>query len=765
MDFDDIVKKMSFEEKVRLCTGQNNWQTKEMKELGIPPLLMSDGTNGVRFQKNSTDETPDKNLYNALVNFSFDSQHALEKTYPATCFPSGAALACSWDVTLAEEIGAAVAQECKQLGIGLLLGPGMNIRRHPLTARNFEYYSEDPVLSADIAAGMVCGVQGQGVGATLKHFICNNSDTRRTKLNCIVEERALREIYLAGFERAIKKAKPAAVMGSYPAVNGEQCCESQRLLTDILRGEWGFEGITLSDWGGVKNSAKAAAAGLDLQMPHSNQYIEQVTEALNAGNLDEATLNRNCKRLLKLIFTYSRSGKPQPKVNWQSQHALAQKAAAQCAVLLKNQNNMLPLDPQKAVKIAVLGRAALEPVFQGTGCAVVKAKQVDVPLDELCKALPKAQIDYCHGYLGNYETEDTLLFEAANAAKQAEIAIVFVASRLPGESDEYDRPSMDLESGHLKLIDEVCKVQKNTLVVVCSGDAVAMPWALKPRAILEMWYSGQGSGLALAQIISGQVSPCGKLAISWPNALDETSAYLDFPHQQDMALYREGVFVGYRWYNARNIQPLFPFGFGLSYTSFEYKNLKLTQNGNDFTAEFVLANTGKMAGAEVAQLYVAPAPCCVLRPPQELKAFAKVWLKAGEQKTVTLHITRKDFAYYDVQQNNFCISPGLHRVLVGGASNNLPLSQSVLLQADGKKAPKLTADSHYSDVFENPKNAKIYFDFLVEHGLLEKGQVSPHLVDELKKTFWGLFQHLDMLTAEKLPQKQLQLLLARLNGE
>lgn len=764
MDVKAIVGQMTLEQKLLLCTGRNNWQTMSIPGLGVPSLMMSDGTNGVRFQKNSTAEREHINIYDALINFSFDSEHALQNTYEATCFPTGSALACAWDPDLAAEIGAAVARECKAIGIGLLLGPGMNIRRHPLTARNFEYYSEDPVLAGDMAAGMVNGVQGEGVGATLKHFVCNNSDTRRTALACRVEERALREIYLAGYERAIAKAKPAAVMGSYPAVNGDQCCESRYLLTDILRGEWGFEGITVSDWGGVKDSAKASWAGLDLQMPFSQQYCDQVSAALEDGSLAEAELDVHCERLLELAFRYSREGRERPPVDWDAHHALARKAAARCAVLLRNEKGILPLDPAAGGTVAVLGGIAKAPLYQGTGCAVVHAKNVDIPLGELHRAAPGIRWLYADGYTADFDTTDALIDEAVEAAKAADAAIVMVGSRLPAESDEYDRPDMNLEEGHRRLVEAVSAVQPNTVVVLCNGDAVAMPWAGSVAAILDMWYAGEGSGGAVADLLFGAENPSGKLAVTIPERLEDTPAYLDFPHEQDACVYREGVFVGYRYYDKRRIKPLYPFGHGLSYTGFRYDAIKVEQAGGDVRVRVEVSNTGCRAGAEIVQLYVAPGQALPYRPEKELKAFARLELASGESAAVTMTLTRRDFAWYNDRLARWQVDGGSYRLLAGGGSASLPLEASVELCGDALPVRPLRRDSHYTDLFRYPAAADVYFAFLVEQGLLLPEQVVPELQTELQKTFWGFSQHLDMLAGRDLPPALLEELLERMNS-
>jgi len=763
VDIKSILEKMTLEQKIRICTGRNNWQTLPIEELGIPALVMSDGTNGVRFQKDELkDKEPVKNLHDEIFSGSFDSECALENTFKATCFPSGSTLACSWDPSLAREIGQAVSLECKGLGIGLLLGPGMNIRRHPLTGRNFEYYSEDPVLSGDIAAGMVTGIQEEGVGATIKHFICNNSDTRRTILNCLVEERAMREIYLAGFERAIKKANPAVVMASYPAVNGVAACQNKWLLTDILRDDWGYQGVTISDWWGVKDTVTAVDAGLDLQMPYNPWYYEQVKSAIERGELTEDQINLHCERNLELIFKYTRDGKEKPDINWEKQHALAQKAALECSVLLKNEDNLLPLNPKEKRKIAVLGEMARYPLYQGTGCAIVNALKVDIPIDEMRKIASEVDIQYAPGYKSDDTTTDALLQEAVQLAQSADVAVVMVGNRLPEESDEYDFVDMNLEPGHLRLLEAVFAVQPNTIVVLFNGDVVAMPWASQAKAVLDMFYAGEGCGNAVAKLLFGLHNPSGKLSASVPLKLSDTPAFLDFPHEQDIARYREGVFVGYRYYDMREMEVQYPFGFGLSYTTFSYDEIRIENQGEKGCEISVkITNTGKIAGAEIVQLYVAAQNPQIFRPVKELKAFQKVHLEPGESVTVHFELERRDFAYYDDKLGSWRVDAGSYQILVGSSSRDLPLEVTLDLDGDTVKKHPLAIDSHYSDIFQHPAATKAYFDYLVEKRLLQPEQVTQRLQNELKRTFWGFAQQLEntILSSEMLEE-----LLERMNA-
>ena len=763
MEIPEIIARMTLEQKIRLCNGRNNWQTMPFEELGIPPLVMSDGTNGIRFQKGELkDGEPVENIYESVVASGFDTACALENTFKATCYPSGSTLACSWDPSLASEIGAAVALECKGLGIGLLLGPGMNIRRHPLTGRNNEYYSEDPVLSGDMAAGMVMGVQNEGVGATVKHFICNNSDTRRTKLNCIIEERALREIYLAGFERVINKAKPAVVMPSYPTVNGTPACQNKWLLTDVLRNDWDYQGLTISDWWGVKDPVTAVAAGLDLMMPYSPWFVDAVLTAVRTGTITEEQINTHCARVLELVFKYTRTGKDVPEVNWDDHHKLAQRAAAECAVLLKNNDAILPLDPEKPQKIAVLGAYARYPLYQGTGCAIVNSMKEDIPLEELKKIAPANEFFYAPGYLLDNTTNETLLQQAQDAAQAADIAIIMVGKPLPQESDEYDHTDMELEPGHLRLLEAIFSVQSNTIVVVFNGDAVSMSWSHEAKAILDMFYAGQGCGNAVAGLLFGLFNPSGKLPVTVPVKLADTPAYLDFPHEQDISRYREGIFVGYRYYDKREIEPLYPFGFGLSYTTFSYDSIHLVTNTHDdFEVEVHVTNTGNTIGAEVVQLYITPPKATVFRPVKELKAFEKVLLAPKESALIRFKLNRRDFAYYDDMLAQWRVDGGRYAIRVGSSSRDLPLSIELDIESDHNTVRPLTLDSHYSDIFSSPASTKAFFDFLVEKELLTVDQVTEEVKRNLIMSFWGFPQHLDYT---KLPPDSMSELLDRMNA-
>lgn len=756
---------MTRNQKIHLCTGANNWQTASFPELGIPSLTMSDGTNGVRFQRPRNNPNTG-NLYHATINFSFDNEDALSHTYEATCFPSGSALACSWSPELAREIGACIASECKARGIGLLLGPGMNIRRHPLTARNFEYYSEDPCLSGEMAAGMIQGIQAEGVGACVKHFACNNSDTRRTRLNCLVEPRALREIYLAGFERAIKKGKPAAVMGSYNQINGTQACENQWLLTDVLRKEWGFEGVVLSDWGAVKDSSRAAIAGLDLQMPRSLQYLDTVKRALDSGLMTEQILDEHCARILSLVLEYSREGKTKDEVNWQKHHAIARKAACESAVLLKNEENILPIDVTQKPSIAIIGDLAKNPLFQGTGCAIVNAKQRDIPLDEICKAAPECVITYAKGYESDrISTTKKLLEEAARAAETADVAIVLAGTGLPGESDDYDHKDMNLPPAQLQLLETVCSVQKQVIVLTFCGNSICMPWASHVSAILSMGYCGEGGGKAVADLLFGNAFPGGKLAATIPVTISDTPAYLDFPHEQDTCYYREGIFVGYRYYDKKERPPLFPFGYGQTYTTFSCSDLQVQEQADHggWTVSLTVTNTGKRTGSQIVQLYIAPEASCVFRPEKELKAFAKVLLAPNEKRKVIFLLEERDFAYYNTNQNQWQTESGSYWIRAGFDSTHLPESRPVIISRTSSPRP-LSLDSHYTDIFSHPAAKTVFLDFLLEQELITRKQAAdPLLTQELSKTFWGFAQHLDMNSFGRITPTMSAELLKRMN--
>lgn len=764
MKIKEQISKMTLREKAALCVDGSTLRTKEFPQYQIPKLVMTDGTNGVRIFS-TPDSDPRDARFEDAINSSFDSPEALAITEFATCYPAGSSLACSWDPSLAEQIGAAVAEECKRLDVGLLYGPGLNTRRSPLDGRGFEYYSEDPVVAGDMTAGYVKGLQDNDVAACVKHFACNNSDYMRTKYDNRVEIRALREIYLAAFERVIKQGKPASIMASYNLINGVHSCENPWLLTDVLRGEWGFEGMILSDCGAVKDHLAAYKAGLDFQMGHSKISIDTLVEAVEAGKMREEELDAHCENVLRVVNRYAREGKQRPQVDFDAHHRLAREAAAQCAVLLKNEGTVLPL--QKNASIAVLGDWAQHPVFQGTGCAIVRAQQYDIPLEEMKRY--SNNISFACGYTDPKSINEELLQEAEAAAKNAEIAVVFAGAMLPPETDDYNRRDLNVEPAQEALIHRVAAVNPNTVVVLMNCESVVMPWVDSVKAVLDLWYCGEGCGHAVAELLFGEKNPCGKLPVTMPKRLCDCPDYLHFPGENHTHLYGEGIFVGYRYYDKKEIEPLFPFGHGLSYTTFAYSdvNLSATRITMPDTVEVscTVTNTGAVAGAEVVQLYVRDTHSRLHRPVRELKGFQKIALAPGESKTVRFELDKRCFAYYDPAFSNWIVDSGVFTVELGSSSRDLRASATVEVIEEEKYYLPITADSHYMEIFDNPYAKEVFFDTLVEWGLVKKEEITPELELKFYNSFWGMAQHLDLLVPYQVSRDMVKQLVEKMNAQ
>ncbi|MBT2290164.1 glycoside hydrolase family 3 C-terminal domain-containing protein [Paenibacillus albidus] len=762
-----LVARMTLHEKVMLCTGENSWRTQAFEPLDIPSILMSDGSSGVRFQKDS-DVTIPQSFYESISG-RFDSEEAISHTHEATCFPSASTVACSWDTDLLQKIGEALGEECRHLGINLLLGPGMNIRRHPLTARNFEYYSEDPYLTGEMASALVMGVQSKGIGTSLKHFACHNSDTRRTRVNAIVDERALREIYLAAFERVIRKAKPTTVMSAYNKINGASASEDPFLLNQILREEWGFEGAVISDWGAVKNVVEATKAGLDLQMPLSLSSSLYLENAVKNGELPEEMLDRRVTRILELVFKLTESVVPTMEVDFARHHQLAQYAAESSIVLLKNERQLLPLTRDKVRKIAVIGRLATEPLYQGTGCAVVNAQQVDIPLDclrNLCEG--KIEVVYAPGYDMDGVAIPELLREAAQLAEEADAILVFAGANLPQESDDYNRKHMNIEPGHRQLIEEVCALNHDSVLILANGESLAMPWVDRAAAVLETWFGGEGMGEALAKIVLGHVNPSGKLPATIPIKLSHTPAYLTFQGNQPDMYYNEGIYAGYRYYDKKEIAPRFPFGHGLSYTRFTYSNLKLSTNTLTLPGNlkvFVdITNSGERYGKEIVQLYLSQPISRLPRPPKELKGFTKVGLNPGETRTVEFILEERDFSYYNPEFGEWVADSAEFIVRIGASSRKIRLSATVKVDNPRKYYSVIRTDSGFTELFENEAAKEIFYRFMVENGLIEENQVNEELDQLLLWSFWGLQSFMDMNSKGIITYEKMNEVVAKMNA-
>lgn len=645
MNIEKILQQMTLEDKIELCSGENFWETKKYEKYGIPSLFMCDGPHGLRKQEDAADML------------------GVHASRPATCFPAEVTTAGSWDPELLEQIGAAIGEEAREQGVGLVLGPGVNLKRNPLCGRNFEYFSEDPYLAGKLAAGFIRGTEAQGVGTSLKHFAANSQEASRFTSDSVLDERTLRELYLTASEIAVKEGKPATVMCAYPKLNGVHCSDNKRLLTDILRTEWGFNGMAITDWGAMNDRIEGFRAGCDLNMPGGSAYMEkEVLQAVKNGTLPESSVDDSARRVLELVFRAAEALRGNTTCDYDAHHTLAKRAAIEGAVLLKNEGSILPL--RQGAKIAVIGAMAKNLRYQGAGSSHINPTRLSQPLDFLPDAI------YASGCDDRGDTTDALLDEARAAAEQAEVTVVFAGLPDRYESEGFDRDDMKMPVGHLRMIEAVVSANPNTVVVLLCGSAVECPWADEVKAVLYMGLPGQAGGEAAAELLYGRISPNGKLTESWSYTYEDVPSSEIYGKTAD-ALYQEGVYVGYRYYDKADVPVRWRFGYGLSYTEFSYSDL--TVNGD--TVSVTVRNTGKCAGAEVAQLYMEAPQNGLHRPLRELKGFQKVFLQPGESRTVTFTLTDRSFA---VWQDGWKIPAGTYAVCVGGLRAEMEKNGDVL---------------------------------------------------------------------------------------
>jgi len=686
-----LVARMTLEEKAGLSSGRDFWTTKPIARLGIPSIFMTDGPAGLRKA--------------AGADFA--------NSQPATSFPSASALASSWDRALIARVGGAIAEEAQAANVEILLGPGVNMKRSPLGGRNFEYFSEDPVLAGAMAAAYIQGVQSRGVGATVKHFAANNQEFERMATSSDPDERTLHEIYLPAFEIAVREAQPWAVMCAYNRLNGVYCSENPLLLETLLRQQWGFRGAVISDWGAVADRVAGLAAGLNLEMPASGGINDlRLVAAVRSGRLPAARLDESVVELLTVILRAQAAHRPGQTYDDQAHDAIAREASAGSIVLLKN-TGMLPLDLARGGRIAVIGAFAKSPRFQGAGSSAVRPLRLANTFDALARLTgDPRRLSYAPGYSLAGDATAAELMEAAHVAAAADVAIVFAGLPSDYESEGRDRTSIDLPAGHRELIERIAAVQPKTIIVLMNGSAVAMPWLGRVGAVVEGWLGGQEGGTALADVLAGRVNPSGKLAETFPVRLEDTPAYPDFPARNGTARYGEGVFIGYRWYDERKIVPLFPFGYGLSYTTYAYEDVELSaataKDTEGVGVAVTVRNSGSRAGSEVVQVYVGPQSDLRWRPVRELKGFAKVALAPGQRATVHFHLGFRDFATYDIRMHDWVVPSGDYTVAVGGSSRDLPLQRNVHLTATRLLAPPLTRNSMLKEFAEQPAGAKVY---------------------------------------------------------
>jgi len=706
-DIQSIVSKMTLEEKAALCTGASAWTTTPIERLGVPEMIVSDGPHGVR-------RVPD---VTSMAN----------KSLPATCFPTASCTASTWDVALIRKMGEAIAEECIALNVDVVLGPGANMKRSPLGGRNFEYFSEDPYLAGEMAANFINGVQSKGVGTSLKHFAANNQEFQRFSISSEVNERTLREIYLPAFEKAVKQGKPWTVMCSYNKLNGTFASEHHYLLTEILKEEWGFEGLVVSDWGAVRDRVAALKAGLDWEMPGPQERrVKQVVAAVRAGELDEAILDEAVRRILRIVF----KAKETPKngtFNVDAHHELAYQIATEGMVLLKN-NGILPLkDP---AHIAVIGRSAENAHFQGGGSSHINPTKVAVPFKELGAQAGNAELTYAEGYPVDDSFRQDLIDQAVTLSQSADVAVLYIALPTYKESEGYDRKDLDLTDQQVALIKAVAKVQPKTVVVLNNGAPVAMSaWIDDVAAVLEGWMMGQAGGVAIADVLFGKVNPCGKLAETFPLKLSDTPAYLNWPGESGEVHYGEGLFIGYRYYDARRLPVLFPFGYGLSYTTFEYSNAKVSaktfKDVDGVTVTVDVTNTGGVLGKEIVQVYVRDQKSGLVRPEKELKGFAKVELQPGETKSVSIQLDFRAFAFYHPEYKQWITEDGDFDLLVAASAADIRQVLTVTLESTLSLPCILDKESTIREWMTDPRGAAAL------------GPVYPKMEEESRKMFGG----------------------------
>lgn len=668
MKHKDIVEKMNLKQKADFVSGYDYWHLEEAEELGLPKIMITDGPHGLRKQNPNGKGV------------------GLGNSYPATCMPPAATSACSWDEELLREEGEALAEECLQEKVSVILGPGTNIKRSPVCGRNFEYFSEDPLLAGKMSAGLINGCQSKGIGTSLKHFACNSQEAFRMIINEVIDERTMREIYFPAFEIAVKEAQPWTIMNSYNRINGVYASQNDWLQNKVARDEWGFEGLFVTDWGASVDRVPGLEAGTDLEMPSSGTLnSERIIAAVENGVLDEAVLDEGVDNVVDLIIKSKPALEKDFKYDVEAHHAVARKVAEGSMVLLKNDDNILPL--KSNAKIAVIGEMAKAPRYQGAGSSVINPTKLDNAYDSLIEL--GADVTYAQGYYKapptkkdkNRKSESELTAEAVKAAEAADVALVFIGLTEEFEAEGYDRDNIDMPAAHNALVSEVVKANPNTVVVLAGGSVVNMPWIEDVKALLNMGLSGQAGGSAAANILMGKVNPSGKTAETYPLSFDENPVYGNYPGSPVISEHKESIYIGYRYYDTAKKNVLFPFGFGLSYTTFEYSDIKLSESeikdNETVTVSFKIKNTGDMDGAEIAQVYVADKESTIFRPEKELRAFTKVFIKAGEEKEVSVTLGKRAFAYYNTNIGDWHVETGEFAVLVGSSSRDIRLEAAV----------------------------------------------------------------------------------------
>ena len=712
----DLISQMTLKEKASLCSGKDFWHLKSIERLGLPEIMVGDGPHGLRKQ----------NAENKKVGIG--------NSYPATCFPTAVTTACSWDRDLIYKMGQALAEECLQHGVSVLLGPGVNMKRSPLCGRNFEYFSEDPELAGEMGAAFIAGVQSKGIGTSLKHFAGNSQEMKRMTSNSIIDERALREIYLRAFEKAVKKSQPWTVMNAYNLLNGTYCSENDWLQNKVLRDEWGFKGAVVSDWGAVNDRVAGLNAGNDLEMPSSGGVNDaKIVEAVKCGVIDETTLDERVDKLIDIILKGAANKKPGYKFDVKAHNLLSRQIAEQSMVLLKNDGNILPLKRVEGEYVAVIGAFADNPRYQGAGSSIINPTMIDSGRRAFNNS--PISVKFADGYdrSGKRKNEDAYITEACNLAKNASKAVVFIGLTDDYESEGFDRSTMKLPDGHNRLVEAVSRVNDNVIVVLEGGSPVEMPWADDVKAILNAYLGGQSVAPAIVDVLTGKANPCGKLAETYPVCLKDTPTSFRYPDSKEDVQYRESIFIGYRYYDKVERNVRFPFGFGLSYTSFEYSDIKLKKKnltkGEGAKVTFTIKNTGDVAGSEIAQVYVAKPESKIFRAPKELKGFVKIHLEPGEEKKVTVELDDRAFAFWNTATENWCVESGEYKILVGASSRDIRLEAAAKMKSEDDET-----------IVDLRESAGVYFD----------GDPAGAREDDFKVIYGGEFKLAPEITSDSL---------------
>ncbi|MCR6105413.1 glycoside hydrolase family 3 C-terminal domain-containing protein [Salipaludibacillus agaradhaerens] len=686
MKYKEIINKMTLEEKASLMSGKDFWTTQEIERLGINSIFLADGPHGIRKQAEAADHL------------------GLNESLPATCFPTAATVANSWNEKLGEKIGQYLGEEAVAQKVNVLLGPGVNMKRDPLCGRNFEYFSEDPYHTGKLAAGYIKGIQSHGISACVKHFAANNQEERRMSIDTIVDERTLREIYLTAFEIAIKEGRTKTVMSSYNMVNGAYTNESIHLMREILRGEWDFDGVVVTDWGGSNDRVAGLLAGNELEMPTTaGETNQDIIKAIESGKIKEAVLDECVDRILDLIYTtedvYSKSYAKE--FNVKEHHKVAQEVAEESIVLLKNEGNLLPL--KKGTKVATIGDFAKNPRYQGAGSSIVNPTILDNTLESL-DASVLVNIGYEPGFERYGKKNKKKITKACELAKEADVVLLYIGLDEATEAEGLDRQTMALPANQVALLQAIAQVNPNIVAILSSGAAIEMPWIDNVKGLVHGYLSGQAGAQAILRVLTGEVNPSGKLAETYPLRYEDTPAYHHFPGKEVSVEYRESMYIGYRYYDTANVNVRFPFGFGLSYTTFEYSAIQVDNDG----VTFALSNTGNVAGMEIAQMYVSCQSDAIFRPEKELKGFTKVFLNPGETKSVTIPFDDKTFRYFNVKTNQWEIEEATYTIIVGASSTDCRLEHSLFVEGTHAPLPydKEKLPSYYSGKANNVTEAE-----------------------------------------------------------